>query len=308
MTLPNFFILGTAKAGTTSLANYLRQHPQIFIPKNKEPNFFMLEGCQLPPFAGPADTKTLYETIYRCSITDIESYKALYQGVQQETAIGDATVLYLYFPKAADRIQYYIPEAKMIIILRNPIDRLYSHFLMVKEKYCLEPLDLMGALAQEEERIAKNWGWDWHYANIGLYYNQLKYYFDKFHPTQFKVFLYEDFCCHPLNVIQEIFRHIGVDDAFKPNILRRSKVAYMPRNKTFDRLINKPNRLRSCLRAVLPSAVFHQLVTFGNRMNQVSYKPLPPEIRHQLQQRFRPDILKVQDLIQRDLSMWYADV
>lgn len=307
MTLPNFFILGAPKAGTTSLANYLRQHPQVFIPQNKEPNFFILEGYELPPFAGPADSKTLNEVIYKYSITDLERYQALYQGVVDQSAIGDATVLYLYYPQAADRIKDLIPDAKMIVVLRNPIDRAYSHYLMVKEKYRLEPLELTQALDQEQERIAKNWGWDWHYINVGMYYKQLKYYFNCFNPKQFKIFLYEDYCQNPLRVIQEICRHIGVEDGFTPDTSNRSKVAYASKNAVLDRLLNQPNRLKSRINHILPNSAVKKLIALGNHLNQVPLEPMTPEVRHQLQNRFQAEIHQLQDLIQRDLSAWLAE-
>jgi len=123
MTLPTFLIIGAAKSGTTSLWHYLRQHPQIFLTRHKEPNFFILEGLELPPFSGPAAPEILYKKIYKYSVTDIDSYRTLFQEVSQEKAIGEASVPYLYFPQAADRIKKYIPDVKMIVVLRNPIDR-----------------------------------------------------------------------------------------------------------------------------------------------------------------------------------------
>lgn len=302
--LPNFFILGTAKAGTTSLAHYLKQHPQVFIPQNKEPNFFILEGADLPPYGGPANSETLYEIIYKCSVTDFSHYQSLFDGVTQETAIGDATVLYLYFAEAADRIRQQVPEARMIIMLRNPVDRLYSHYLMVKQAYGLEPLDLIEALEQEESRIEQNWGWDWHYSKLGLYSSQIKYYFERFDPSQFKIVLYEEYCENPLKVVKEIFRHLGVDDKFTPDLSQRSKVATGVRSIWLRRILNHPSPLRSQVQRLMPNSAFLKLVNLGNRINQETPKPMSTELRYRLQHQFKPDILRLQDLIHRDLSQW----
>src|SRR5688572_7713518 len=124
MVMPNFLIIGAAKAGTTSLYSYLNQHPQIFMSPVKEPNFFALEGEKLN-FRGPGDA----QVINRYSITQLESYRAHFKGITQETCIGEASTLYLDHPKAVERIQHYTPKARLITILRDPVERAFSNFL-----------------------------------------------------------------------------------------------------------------------------------------------------------------------------------
>ena len=123
MTMPNFLIIGAMRAGTTSLYHYLKQHPQVYMSPVKEPRFFALEG-EKPDPGRPTD-----ERLMNHSITDIEAYRALFQAVSKETAIGEASPLYLYSPKAPERIRHYIPDAKLIAVLRDPVERAYSHFL-----------------------------------------------------------------------------------------------------------------------------------------------------------------------------------
>ncbi|GAB4534258.1 MAG: sulfotransferase [Pleurocapsa sp.] len=305
MTLPNFLIVGAAKSGTTSLCKYLEQHPQIFISPDKEPNFFAFEGLTLPPFSGPADTNKLYKTLYQYSVTDINSYQNLFQQVSQEQAIGEGSVRYLYFPQTAERIKKYIPDVRLIVILRNPIDRLYSHYLMMRERYQLEPLGLMQALEQEDERIHNNWGWDWHYVKVGMYYQQLKRYIDLFDRKSIKVFLYEDFCQNPVQVVQEVCRHIGVDDKFVPDISKRSKVAtYISKSYKLNGLLNQPNPMRSTLRCLLPQSIYKRVISYGNYLNRTPVVPMASDIRKHLQEIFKEDILQLQDSISRDLSAW----
>lgn len=124
MTLPNFLIIGAAKAGTTSLYHYLAQHPQIYMSPIKEPNFFALEE-RCVDFRGPGDH--LY--IKQFSVTELERYRSLFQGVTHEQAVGEASPLYLYSPVAPARSHRYVPEMKLIAILRHPVDRAYSAFL-----------------------------------------------------------------------------------------------------------------------------------------------------------------------------------
>ena len=116
MTLPNFLIIGSAKGGTSSLHYYLRQHPQIFMPDLKEPRFFALEGETLN-FQNPDSA------INHDSVTNLREYKNLFANAINEIGIGEASPLYLYSEKAVRRIKHYVPDAKLIVILRNPVDR-----------------------------------------------------------------------------------------------------------------------------------------------------------------------------------------
>ena len=305
MTLPNFLIVGAAKSGTTSLANYLNQHPQIFIPPhNKEPNFFIMEGLDLPPFGGPADAKTLYEKIYKFSVTDFESYQLLFQNSGDALAVGEASVPYLYYPQAPEKIKKYLPKVKLIAVLRNPIDRLYSHYLMVREKYLLEPLTLTQAIDRESERIRLDWGWDWHYASLGLYYTQLKRYYELFEKDQLKIFLYEDFCQNPLEMVQEIYRYISVEDAFVPDMSTRSKQSYQSRSLLLAKCLDRNSSLGKSLKKVLPQMLYRRIVPPLKTINRSPALPLDNEIRESLKTSFKDEVLNLQALIDRDLSAW----
>ncbi|MBE9046261.1 sulfotransferase [Pleurocapsales cyanobacterium LEGE 10410] len=301
MKLPNFLIVGAAKSGTSSLCDYLKQHPQVYMPVTKEPNFFVFEGLNLPPFSGPADPHTLYQRLYKHSITNFESYQELFQGVSQERAIGEASVRYLYFPQAAERIKKYIPNVKLILILRNPIDRLYSHYLMMKVRYRLEPLSLARAIEQEEERVSNNWGWDWHYVRVGMYYHQVKHYLSLFDRKQIKVFLYDDFCTNPLGVFQEVCQYIDVDDTFLPDMSKRNRKAYWPRSFTVDWLLSDSNLFRTSLLRFLPEKAYQGIVRHGKRLNSTSIPPMSSDIQAKLVAVFKEDILNLQQLIQREL-------
>ncbi|MGL6339568.1 MAG: sulfotransferase family protein, partial [Waterburya sp.] len=123
--MPNFLIIGAAKAGTTALHEYLQQHPQIYLTPTKETNFFAFEG-EIINFQGTGD-----EALKDFSITDLNTYQAEFEQVTQELAIGEACPSYLYYPQAATRIKQYIPDARLIVILRNPVERAYANFLHI---------------------------------------------------------------------------------------------------------------------------------------------------------------------------------
>jgi hypothetical protein len=301
--LPNFLIIGAAKSGTSSLWKYLRQHPDLYMPINKEPNFFAFEGQKLN-FHGPKDDNIIYDKLYKYSITDFSDYCELFSEVEQESALGEASVRYLYLPQAAEQIQKYLPDAKLIVILRNPIERLYSHYLMNVGMYGLEPLPIEEAIAQELNRKSAGWGWDWHYVSVGLYYEQLKRYYDRFQPAQIKVFLYEELCRDTLNIVQEIYTYLEIDPTFIPNISQQEKKAYWPKNRLLHNFLTEPNRPRSWMQRLLPENRYQALVKQMSRMNSQPIPPLNEHLQKHLKDLFRPDIEKLQELIDQDLSDW----
>lgn len=302
MTLPNFLIIGAAKAGTSSLYYYLKQHPQIYMPSSrtqKEPDFFALEGQTLE-YPGP---KGIFKINNR--ITDIETYRALFSNVTNEIAIGEASTLYIYSKKAPGRIKHYIPNTKLIAILRDPIERAYSHYLYWAS-LGFEPdtdFDFVKAIAQEQTRIDKGWNASWHYVQRGFYYIQLKRYFDLFDPSQIKIYLYEDLLQNRLALAQDIFDFLGVDKNFIPNVEKTHNKTEAPKNKTLNTLLNRPNPIKSILKAFFPAQLRKNFAERLKKQNQGKPK-LSPKIRRQLIEVYREDILQLQDLIKRDLSSW----
>lgn len=293
MTMPNFLIIGAQKAGTTSLYYYLRQHPQIYMSQEKEAHFFSYENEDLN-FRESSRNLTI-------PITNIENYRKLFQEVSSEIAIGEASPSYLYIPKAVERIQNYVPDAKLIAILRNPTDRAYSNFLHCVQDGREQLTDFEQALRVEKARISDNWGAMWHYVQKGFYYTQLKRFFDRFNPNQIRVYLYEDLQTSPINLVQDIFQFLGVDKEFVPDVSSKHNISGIPKNKTLQVLMTGLTPISARLKPFLPAKLRQSI------KKQILVKPeLSLEVRRQLIQVYQEDILKLQDLIQRDLSKWLA--
>jgi Sulfotransferase family len=295
MSLPNFLIIGAAKSGTTSLAVYLEQHPEIFFCPFKEPNYFALAGQKLPQ-PGPVPPRVLYKLLYEDSVTDFRQYQSLFDSVRDEKAIGEASVRYLYYPEAASRIHERIPEARLVVILREPVSRLYSHYCMNVQNQ-LEPLGLADALAEEEARRAAGWGWDWHYLNLGFYARQLRRYYRLFDRERIKVFLYDEFLEKPLAVFTEICRHIGVDPHFVPEMSYRGKVAYRPKNLALDRWLHWPRAVRPGIGRLVPRWLPQSVVSRLEEWNSI---PVP-----RLTTSYREDVMELEELLGRRIP-WYA--
>jgi hypothetical protein len=290
MTMPNFLIIGAMKSGTTALYYYLAQHPQVYMSPVKEPNFFCSEG----------------QASRNDSVARIEAYQDLFKDVSDEKAIGEASHCYLYEPQAAVRIRQYLPEAKFVAVLRDPVERAYSHFLhMVRNG--TEPLTNFGqALREEEAGAYQNRGFQG-YVGRGLYYDQLKRYFDMFGREQVKVYLYEDLRDGPVGVLQDIFGFLKIDASFVPDVSLRRNVSGSPRNKTVDKILRRPSPLKDALKTHLPAGLRWRLsraFDYLKTRNLAEPSAVEPEARRRLRAICREDILKVQDLIHRDLSEW----
>ena len=249
MTLPNFLIIGAAKSGTTSLYRYLGQHPDVFLSPVKEPAFFVYEGRQ-GHFTGPQDQ----EGFDRRVVPNRNDYEALFADAGDRTAIGEASVEYLYDSWAAVRIREQIPDAKLIVLLRDPAERAYSSFRHMRRDGREPEEDFGRALAKEEERIRAGWSFIWHYSAVGFYSQQLQRYLDQFPAEQISVFLYEDLLDDPAEVLSETFRFLGIDDTVRPDVSVRHNVSGRPRSPFLHQFLRQPSRVKELVKPLLPES------------------------------------------------------
>ena len=220
MTRPNFMIIGAAKAGTTSLYHYLRQHPQIYMTPTKETNYFALVGHPLD-YAGPGDQ----DYITRFSVTTPEGYAAQFAGVQGERAIGEASPLYLYDAQTPGRLKAAVPDVRLVAVLREPVTRAYSAFSHLVRDGREPAASFAEALALEDERIAAGWEHIWHYTRMGRYAEQLRRYQALFAPEQLRVYLHDDLLRRPDWVMQDLLNFLEVDPSALPDQSVRHNVS-----------------------------------------------------------------------------------
>jgi len=295
--MPNFFVIGAQKTGTTSLYNYLDQHPQIYMCPIKEPAVFNNEIT--------SDGKVVQRRIggpNRPNFATIGEYRALYGGAKGEKAIGEASTAYLYAPGTSERIKRYVPEARTIALLRNPADRAYSAFLNAV-RGGREPVNNFAqVLREEEDRIRDNWSHVLRYRDSGLYYERLKRYYEMFGRERVGVWLYEDLRDDAASVARSVFRFLEVDDAFVPDTSSKYNLAAAPKNEAIRVMIRAMHTKLPVVRKILPpesrarQAVLKRILTEPPRID--------PETRKGLIKWYREDILKLQELIGRDLSGW----
>lgn len=291
MQLPTFLIVGVQKAGTTSIYNYLQAHPQVYMSPVKETNFLEKDWENIAP-----------ENQNKNGIITIEKYVQLFAGVRDEIAIGEASPNYLFhYESSAFRIKKYVPHAQLIVVLRNPVERAYSDYLMhIRDAIGYRPL-------AEQIRFSANKSF---IIRKGFYYTPLKYYLDRFSSEQIKVFLYDDLCQDSQKFMAEMYNYIGVDPNFSVDTSKRVQTAKIPKNKTINNLLQRQNLVRTVaakiLKTVMPLKTRQELRGRLLNLNSQSKKdaPLSIEDRQRLIELYREDVLKLQDLINRDLSAW----
>ena len=294
----NFFIVGAAKSGTTSIANYLNQHPDVFIPSVKEPKYFTVKD-NIFPHNGPGDN-----IIDELVVRDLAEYNALYLG-KDDVTCGDASVDYLFYKNAAKRIVNYNENSKIIIILRNPVDRAYSAYLHLFRDG-RETLSFEEALSVEEKRFGRNWEFFWRYFECGLYSSQVKRYLDLFPLHNIKIILFDDFVSNELSLIRDLYQFIGVDSIFVPDVSKKLNESGIPNNRWVYSLMNKKNPIKELVKTFLPKKIRSRIKSKIDKDN-LNKIPMDTRIREILIEKYRSDIIDLEEMTGCDLHLWLDD-
>jgi hypothetical protein len=294
---PDFLVVGTARAGTTALHYYLRQHPGLFVPSQKEPCYYCFAGQDLNYKNGK----------FVFTVKNGIEYGNLFKTAKKNSVKGEISTPYLYlYEQTIQNIKALHPhpdELKIIIILRNPAERAYSQYLW-KVRDGRENLSFEEALHQEKKRMLQNYSFDYFYAHRGLYYSQVKAYKDNF--PRMKIFLYEQFRNKLDQTLAELCAFLGVDDEFE--FERRDDVnsSRAPRFSALGRLITMESKAKYKMLNAIPDGLRSSIKEQFMRWNSTG-KELPPmsgKARDFLHDFFKEDIRKLEQLTTLNLSEW----
>lgn len=303
MSAPDFIIIGGAKCGTTSILSYCAQHPEIYVSLLKEARFLAYDG-EPPRYRGYGKFGDRKMRDYDDTLPGSwQQYQALFEGARPGQKTGEASPAYLYLKEAPGKIRSYLPAARLLVILRNPVERAFSSYLHLRRDNS-EDLSFEESLAAEPGRLEENAGLLWRYLDLGFYGEQLQRYQQTFPEAQLLVLLYEDLLGDQEEVMRRIFQFIGVDPGFKPDTGARLNVSQIPRNRfLYNLLIATP--LVHRLGRLMPSGAKKAIK--GRIQSALLRKPVLEEpLRRQLAESYRSDIQLLQKLIDRDLSHWLA--
>ncbi len=291
MVSPNFFVVGAQKSGTTSLHHYLMEHPDVFLPAKKETKFFVNDS--------------LYEKGLKFYNTEY------FSNYNDEKMVGEVDPDYMYFHKAAERINQSIKNPKFIFVFRNPAERAFSHYVMTYRRG-LEQNSFEQAIEIEAKRIAQSYEDDFHYSYVkrGFYFDQVSRFLEKWDVSNMHFVLSEDLIKNPAETVKKCFEFLGVNSDFVPEkIGKQFHQASVPKNLALTVLFRNKEAypvIRKVARLFFPSLSWRnwlraKLVVWNNKPSNLK---LSSETRHQLINLYQEQNLKLSALIERDLEHW----
>lgn len=298
---PNFIVAGATKAGTTSLYEYLRQHPDIFMPedpKRKEPQYFLNRGSGVASF---------------------QDYLNLFSGAGGCQAVGEASTAYLYATESPGWIRDTLGPIKIIIVLRDPAKRAYSLWAYMARQGFENVVSFEKALALEEARrndpefplACLELAQDYFYFDTGLYHDPVNRYFDVFGRERVKIGLFEDLVKDPFTFCREIFEFLDVDPDFRPviDIHNQGRIPrFIPLQYLAQRALLGRGETTPAVRAasLLPRNVRGRFLMKLKELNRaLGSKPMMPATAYaSLSEKYKPEIARLEGLLGRDLSIW----
>ena len=215
MALPDFLLVGAPKCGTSALHAALRRHPQVFLPEVKEPKFFLGDGPPPTTGGGPGDVETWGEQVWRR-----EDYEALFDPAPEGTRRGEGTVFYLYDTDAQDRIRALVPDARLIAVLRDPVERAHSNWAHLRGAGLEPEADFLTACDLEPGRRAAGWAPFWHYVAAGRYGEQVEALLRRFDREQVLLLSYRDLSEAPLCTLDRVCVFLGVEPGHVEDVPR----------------------------------------------------------------------------------------
>jgi len=315
--LPDFFIVGHAKCGTTALYEMLRRHPQIYMSAIKEPEFLSRADrlyAQRDALAA-APAKVLPQTL--------DAYLALFAPAGREQLAGEASTEYLRTPASAARIAELCPHARIVAILREPVSFLHSLHLQLLQVRVETEADFERAMGLERQRRAGKHvprGCPWPaallYSQHVRYVEQLRAYRERFDPERVLVAVYDDFRDDSDGFVRDVLRFLGVDDSVALEQTQANPTLRI-RSRRAEGLVNAVSTgrgpvaatVKGAVKRLTPARVRRDALGAALRM-VVDNEPRAPDERFvtELRARFKGEVLAASEYLERDLvSLWGYD-
>ena len=292
---PNFFIVGAPKCGTTAMYEYLRQHPEIFMPFHKEPLFF---GSDLGSRYG------------RMSLAN---YLALFAGATDGQRVGEASAWYLYSTTAASEIKTFSPNAQIVVMLRNPVDVMYAQHSQLLFNRQEDIREFAAALAAEPDRrqgrrlpAGAVRPENLFYQDMVRFGPQLKRYLRAFGADRVHIVIYDDLRRDTPGVYGRVLEFLGVDPGFVPDFAVANPNKVVRFATVQDAVFQPPAIVRRWIPFLRRYPFVHRLRDLMLRLNSEarSREPMDPDLRRRLTRELAPDVAELGTLIGRDLSDW----
>jgi hypothetical protein len=309
MALPDFFVLGAPKAGTTALHAALARHPELWLSPVKEPKYYLTAGENparrgAPGQQGPGDRHSAREWVWRRA-----DYERLFESAPLGRLRGESTPFYLYDLHAQQRIRRDVPEARLVAVLRDPVDRAYSNWMHLWSDG-LEPIgDFLTAYRAEDDRVAAGWAPFWHYGRLGRYGEQLDHLYALFPREQVHVLRYRDLAEEPVATLDAVCRFLGVRTGVLDGARAENSKPYVAPSRRAH-LLARGVRLGAAAGAWAPPQYWRAAERrLLRRLQRGGAKrpTLDPAIRRGLVSDFAADNALLSRLTGRDFSDWLGE-
>lgn len=298
MTLPHFLIIGAGRSGTTSLDRYLRQHPRLFLPQGKAPSYFFCHAL------GRIDDPSLRLVTRNYFVADRDEYEALFAGARQDQVVGEVSPVYLASVHVAPEIARQLPEARLVAILRNPIERVYARFV-ARYRDGLERRSFAEVVRDDlREPLIRDVAFGT-YLPAGFCSHVLRTYLDCFPRDRIRIYLFEDLRRDADALMTDLFSFLDVDPGHPVDTaVRHNASGGVIGSRATRALWTRTALPRAAVRRFVPRPLRDR--TFALVSRSVVPLPLEPGLRAELGAVYRDEIDRLGAMLDRDLSHWHA--
>jgi Sulfotransferase family len=304
--LPDFFIAGAPKAGTTALHAALATHPGLFLSPVKEPKYYLTSGR--PPARsrqrGPGDAHSAQEWIWRR-----ERYLALFADAPPGAVRGESTPFYLHDRAAHARIAADVPDARVVVVVRDPVDRAVSNWVHLRADGLEPEADFGAAVRAEERRVAGGWAPFWHYRGLGRYGEQLRDLYRHVPREQVLLLRYRQLVDTPRETLDRVCVFLGVEPGLAHAVPPENVKPYVADGAGY-RALSGAVRAGAALGAHVPPQVWRQAsrpLIAALHARRTKRPPLPVAVRREVLAPLLPDIELLEELTGESFADWRSD-
>jgi hypothetical protein len=304
--LPDFFIAGAPKAGTTALHAALATHPGLYLSPVKEPKYYLTGGR--PPARehqrGPGDAHSAQEWIWRR-----DRYLALFADAPPGAVAGESTPFYLHEREAHARIAADVPGARVVVVVRDPVDRAVSNWVHLRADGLEPEADFRAAVRAEERRVAEGWAPFWHYRGLGRYGEQLRDLCRHVPREQVLLLRYRELVDTPRETLDRVSGFLGVEPGLAHAVPPENVKPYVADGAAY-RALSRAVRAGAALGARVPPQVWRQAsrpLIAALHARRAKRPPLPVEVRREVLAPLLPDIELLEELTGESFADWRSD-
>ncbi len=311
---PNLFLVGAPKAGTTSIYRFLQSHPDIFMSPIKEPHYFS-KDIKSEKFSKDYSKRNYINldqyfsnnklpNIQIAFLENYHQYMELYRDKKDEKYFGEGSTGYLFSRVAAKEIYNFNPDAKIIMILRNPVERTFSHWRMDSRAGYSRSDNFYKDIIFDYSLEDNTWGGvSSTYIQLGLYSQQVKRYLEYFPKENVKIFFYDEFEKNPEDIKKELFNFLNVQDV-DIDFSKRYNTDFKARNFLIHFLFKKYRSQTHFFKNIIPKKIKSFLKNIFFQQSISNHHPINKDVRMKILSLFLHDISNLEKIIDKDLSTW----